>query len=103
MNSERFDAISRDHGRGSRRLVLRLVGGTALGAAWPRLGGRVEASAKCGKNGKKCRRVGGKCRPLGAACGARNGQGNGKNTERKCCFLTSCLDGICQYGELEVF
>jgi hypothetical protein len=80
MNPEQFDTIARVYQRGSRRQVLRLVGGTALGATVLSLVGRDEASAKC--------------RSLGATCGKKKGKGKGK--KRKCCSGATCQAGTCQ-------
>lgn len=76
MNPERFDAIARVYERGSRRQMLRLVGGTALGVV---LLGQVEAGAASKK-----------CRPLGETCGKKKGK------RKKCCSGTTCQAGTCQ-------
>lgn len=78
MHPDRFDTIARIYQRGSRRHVLRLVGGTALGAALLSRIGSEEASAKC--------------QPIGAKCGKKKGKGK----KRKCCNGVTCQSGICQ-------
>lgn len=80
MNPERFDIMARLYGRGSRRQVLHLVGGAALGAALLGRVGSDEASAKS------------KCRSLGDTCGKKKGKGK----KKKCCAGTTCESGTCQ-------
>ena len=78
MNADRFDTFARIYQRGSRRQMLRLFGGTALGAALLSLADGSEAKAKC--------------RSLGATCGKKKGKGK----KRKCCSGSICQVGTCQ-------
>ena len=67
MNEYRFDEWIKNLGQapGSRRLALRFVIGSALGAALTRLGLEA-AAARCGRLGAKCERTGDCCR--GTVC-----------------------------------
>lgn len=92
MDPRQFDSLARLWGRGTRRSVLRLIGGTTLGAALLSQIGAQPAAAKCVKPGKKCKKNGKKLKCCGSAkC---------KGKKCKCTGDTfACGKTCCQPGQ----
>ncbi len=108
MEHSRFDAVVRGWSGGTRRGLVRLLGGTAAGALLLGRLGMEEAAARCVKPDRKCKKNGKKQKCCGGAkcqggrCRCKNG---GTGCGKVCCEPGQiCLNGepdVCVNGPLQ--
>jgi hypothetical protein len=106
VEHSRFDAVVRGWSGGTRRGLVRLLGGTAAGALLLGRLGMEEAAARCVKPDRKCKKNGKKQKCCGGAkckgkrCRCLGGRfGCGKN----CCVPGQlCENGGCVNGPIPI-